>query len=173
MSTFWRKFDERLPFTKTERIIIGIVLLLHALPALEFLHWSSNPTRVDDERVMANLVSPDTASSKSQQPPAPPPKPKEEPKKKTVEDLLALAHEGALGVLTVDLDDPTGYGRIVRNAAGDVQRIVEEKDCSASERLIQEGNSGIPLPVDEHDTSIRWCRTQRHCHRLAGMESDS
>ncbi|WP_353433213.1 energy transducer TonB [Polynucleobacter sp. MWH-UH23A] len=86
MSPFWQKVDERLPFTKSERIIIGIVLLLHALPALEFLHWSSKPTRVDDERVMANLVSPDTASSKSQQPPAPPPKPKEEPKKKTVED---------------------------------------------------------------------------------------
>jgi protein TonB len=86
MSTFWHKLDERLPFTKTERIIIGIVLLLHTLPALEFLHWSSKPTRIDDERVMANLVSPDTASSKSQQPPAPPPKPKEEPKKKTVED---------------------------------------------------------------------------------------
>ena len=86
MSTFWHKLDERLPFTKTERIIIGIVLLLHALPALEFLHLSSKPTRIDDERVMANLVSPDTASSKSQQPPAPPPKPKEEPRKKTVED---------------------------------------------------------------------------------------
>ena len=89
MSAFWQKVDERLPFTKTERIIIAIVLLLHALPALEFLHWSSKPTRVDDERVMANLVSPDTASSKAQQPPAPPPKPKEEPKKKTVEDKIS------------------------------------------------------------------------------------
>jgi protein TonB len=87
MSAFWQKVDAHLPFTKTERIIIGIVLLLHALPALEFLHWTSKPTHVDDERVMANLVSPDTASSKSQQPPAPPPpKPKEEPKKKTVEE---------------------------------------------------------------------------------------
>ena len=86
MSAFWQNVNQRLPFTKTERIIIGIVLLLHALPALEFLHWPSKPTRVDDERVMANLVSPDTASSKSQQPPAPPPKPKEESKKKTVED---------------------------------------------------------------------------------------
>ena len=85
MSDFWQKVDTHLPFTKTERIIIGIVLLLHALPALEFLHWTSKPTRVDDERVMANLVSPDTAESKSQQPPAPP-KPKEEPKKKTVEE---------------------------------------------------------------------------------------
>ena len=87
MSTFLEKINARLPFTKTERIIIGIVLLLHALPALEFLHFSSRPPKMDDARVMANLVSPDTAANKSQQAPAtPPPKPKEEPKKKTVED---------------------------------------------------------------------------------------
>ena len=86
MSRFVDKLDVRLPFTKTERIIIGIVLLMHALPALEFLHFSSRPPKIDDERVMANLVSPDTASSKSQQPPAPPPKPKEEPRKKTAEE---------------------------------------------------------------------------------------
>ena len=86
MSAFWQKVDERLPFTKSERIIIAIVLFLHALPALDFLHWSSKPTRIDDERVMANLVSPDTASSKTQEPPAPMPKPKEESKKKTAED---------------------------------------------------------------------------------------
>jgi bifunctional UDP-N-acetylglucosamine pyrophosphorylase/glucosamine-1-phosphate N-acetyltransferase len=64
-------------------------------------------------------------------------------KKKTVKGLLELARGGALGVLTVALDEPTGYGRIVRNEAGEVLRIVEEKDCSATERLIQEGNSGI------------------------------
>lgn len=85
MSTFLQKIDARLPFTKTERIIIGIVLILHALPALEFLHFSSRPPKPDDTRVMANLVSPDTAASKTQ-PTAPPPKPKEEPKKKTVEE---------------------------------------------------------------------------------------
>jgi len=90
MNTFWQKVDERLPFTRTERIIIAIVLLLHALPALEFLHLSTKPPRMDDERVMANLVSPDTASNKSQQPPAPsPPKPQEEPKKKTTEEKSA------------------------------------------------------------------------------------
>jgi len=91
MSTFLQKLDTHLPFTKTERIIIGIVLLLHALPALEFIHLSKRPPQMDDARVMANLVSPE--ASKTQQPPAPtPPKPKEEkkpakekPKEKTSE----------------------------------------------------------------------------------------
>ena len=92
MSTIFSKIDARLPFTKTERIIIAIVVLMHALPALEFFHFATRPQKMDDERVMANLVSPDTAPNKSQQTPAPapaPPKPKEakeEPKKKTVED---------------------------------------------------------------------------------------
>lgn len=87
MNAFLHKLDTHLPFNKTERIIIGIVLLLHALPALEFLHWTSKPTKTDDDaRVMANLVSPDTAN-KSQQPSAPPPpKPKPEQKKKTVDE---------------------------------------------------------------------------------------
>ena len=79
MSSFFKKLDDLLPFNKTERIIIGIVLLLHALPALEFLHFSQRPPQMDDERVMANLVSPE--ASKTQQPPAAaPPKPKEEKK---------------------------------------------------------------------------------------------
>ena len=78
MSGLLKKLDAHLPFTKAERIIIGIVLLLHVLPALEFLHLSKRPPQMDDERVMANLVSPE-AASKSQQPPAAtPPKPKEE-----------------------------------------------------------------------------------------------
>ena len=90
MSTFLQKLDAHLPFNKTERIIIVIVVLLHALPALEFLHWDSRPAKTDDDaRVMANLVSPDTAN-KSQQPPAPPPpKPKPEEKQKTVDEKTA------------------------------------------------------------------------------------
>ena len=90
MSSFLKKLDAHLPFNKTERIIIVIVVLLHALPALEFLHWDSRPTKTDDDaRVMANLVSPDTAE-KSQQPPAPPPpKPKPEQKQKTVDEKSA------------------------------------------------------------------------------------
>jgi len=87
MSSFLKKLDAHIPFNKTERIVIVIVLLLHALPALDFLHWSSKPNKADDDaRVMANLVSPE-AANKSQQPPAPPPpKPKPEQKKKTVDE---------------------------------------------------------------------------------------
>jgi protein TonB len=79
MSALLKKLDAHLPFNKTERIIIGIVLLVHALPALEFIHLSKRPPPMDDTRVMANLVSPE--ASKTQQPPAAsPPKPKEEKK---------------------------------------------------------------------------------------------
>ena len=48
----------------------------------------------------------------------------------------------ALAVLTVMLDDPTGYGRIVRHADG-IARIVEQNDASAAEREIREVNTGI------------------------------
>ena len=79
MSDLLKKLDAHLPFNKSERIIIGVVLLLHALPALEFLHLSKRPPPMDDTRVMANLVSPE--ASKSPQPPAAtPPKPKTEKK---------------------------------------------------------------------------------------------
>ncbi len=54
----------------------------------------------------------------------------------TLRRLLAAAGEG-LAVLTVALDDPTGYGRIVRNAAGQVVRIVEQKDATADEKAIR------------------------------------
>ena len=56
---------------------------------------------------------------------------------------LMQAAEGGLAILTVELDDPHGYGRIVRNAAGQVVRIVEQKDASAEERRIREINTGI------------------------------
>jgi protein TonB len=80
MSTFLQKIDAYLPFTKSERIIIAFVILLHALPALEFIHLSKRAPKIDDARVMANLVSPE-ASKTQQSPTATPPKPKEEKKK--------------------------------------------------------------------------------------------
>lgn len=62
----------------------------------------------------------------------------------TLADLLSATAGGTrLAVLTVELADATGYGRIVRNAAGSIERIVEHKDASAAERLIGEINTGI------------------------------
>lgn len=56
--------------------------------------------------------------------------------------LLAQAQE-RLAVLSVKKPDPTGYGRIVRNAAGRVEAIVEHKDASDAQRTINEVNTGI------------------------------
>ena len=58
---------------------------------------------------------------------------------------LREATTGDLGVLTVDLPDPTGYGRIIRDTAGRVCRIVEHKDASAEELAVLEINTGIML----------------------------
>jgi bifunctional UDP-N-acetylglucosamine pyrophosphorylase/glucosamine-1-phosphate N-acetyltransferase len=55
----------------------------------------------------------------------------------------ALRERGGLSLVTADLDDPTGYGRIVRDRAGQVVRIVEERDASPAEKAIREINTGI------------------------------
>jgi bifunctional UDP-N-acetylglucosamine pyrophosphorylase/glucosamine-1-phosphate N-acetyltransferase len=57
--------------------------------------------------------------------------------------LVAAADEGALSLLSVNLDDATGYGRIVRDAAGQVTAIVEQKDASPEQLQIREINSGL------------------------------
>jgi len=63
--------------------------------------------------------------------------------KATLERLLEQVGDAQLALLTVDLNDPTGYGRIVRDTAGVVQAIVEQKDASPEQRQICEGNTGI------------------------------
>jgi bifunctional UDP-N-acetylglucosamine pyrophosphorylase/glucosamine-1-phosphate N-acetyltransferase len=61
---------------------------------------------------------------------------------RTLEQLIAAGAEG-LGVLTVILADPSGYGRIVRDTAGNLVRIVEQKDANTKERAIPEINTGL------------------------------
>jgi hypothetical protein len=56
---------------------------------------------------------------------------------------LLQAGKDGLSVLTVNLDKPTGYGRIVRDTAGNMVSIVEEKDATAEQKAICEVNTGI------------------------------
>jgi bifunctional UDP-N-acetylglucosamine pyrophosphorylase/glucosamine-1-phosphate N-acetyltransferase len=59
---------------------------------------------------------------------------------------LTVSHQesgSAVSVVTAHLDDPTGYGRVVRDAQGRVERIVEHKDATADELALTEINSGI------------------------------
>ena len=60
----------------------------------------------------------------------------------TLRRLLEASGTDKLGILTVSLPDPNGYGRIVREK-GEIARIVEHKDASQAERAISEVNTGI------------------------------
>jgi len=61
----------------------------------------------------------------------------------TLRELVTLANPRAMALLTVRLADPTGYGRILRDARGRVKAIVEQNDASAAQRRINEGNTGV------------------------------
>jgi len=57
---------------------------------------------------------------------------------------LCEAAQGGLAVLTVELSDPKGYGRVLRSSrGGPIRRIVEERDASPEERSVREVNTGI------------------------------
>lgn len=61
----------------------------------------------------------------------------------TLKTLTALASASTVALLTVRLDQPTGYGRVLRNAQDQVQAIVEEKDATQQQRAVTEVYSGI------------------------------
>ena len=79
----------------------------------------------------------------------------------TLKPLVAAAKAGKLGLLTVTLVLPDGYGRIVREN-GKVTRIVEHKDASPAERAIQEVNTGILAVATRH--LKKW---------IAGLKNDN
>lgn len=68
----------------------------------------------------------------------------------TLEKMSALSTPNTLVLLTISLDNPTGYGRIVRDETGKVTAIVEQKDASESELAIKEVNTGILLAPNNH-----------------------
>jgi bifunctional UDP-N-acetylglucosamine pyrophosphorylase/glucosamine-1-phosphate N-acetyltransferase len=61
----------------------------------------------------------------------------------TLQQLVAQSSDRSIGLLTLKLTDPSGYGRIVRDGAGNVVRIVEQKDANTKERAINEVNTGL------------------------------
>ena len=61
----------------------------------------------------------------------------------TIEKILAVVTESTMGLLTINLDQPTGYGRIVRNTSGDITEIIEQKDASVEQLKITEVNTGV------------------------------
>jgi len=82
--------------------------------------------------------------------------------RQTLKQLLDIASDGALALLTQHVNNPTGYGRIVRNLDGEVVQIVEEKDADAQVKKITEINTGILA-----------CPTQELNHWLAQIEPNN
>lgn len=68
----------------------------------------------------------------------------------TLQKLIASVNDKQMGLLTVNMKNPTGYGRIVRNSAGSVEAIVEHKDATDEQRNISEINTGIMAVKASH-----------------------
>lgn len=66
-------------------------------------------------------------------------------RQQTLERLVKVKADCDLALLTVELDDPTGMGRIVRNEQGNISAIVEHKDATDAQREIREINTGMMM----------------------------
>lgn len=79
----------------------------------------------------------------------------------TLRALQACAARGELAVLSANLTDPAGYGRILRNSAGEVEGVVEEKDATREQRRINEVSTG---PLAARAADLRGWLEQVHNH---------
>ena len=68
----------------------------------------------------------------------------------TLEQLIAAVSKDSLGLLTMTLENPAGYGRIIREKTGRVKCIVEDKDAGDEERAVKEINTGILAVQAKH-----------------------
>jgi bifunctional UDP-N-acetylglucosamine pyrophosphorylase/glucosamine-1-phosphate N-acetyltransferase len=60
-----------------------------------------------------------------------------------ISDMAEMASEASAVMVTADLDDPSGYGRVLRDADGGVAGVIEDRDCTVEQRLIKEINAGV------------------------------
>jgi bifunctional UDP-N-acetylglucosamine pyrophosphorylase/glucosamine-1-phosphate N-acetyltransferase len=90
----------------------------------------------------------------------------------TLAALLSLAGPKQLSLLTAQLQDPQGYGRIVRGRDGLVQKIVEQKEATAAQRAIRECNIGVLAAPAR--LLRRWLAQLRadNSHRACGQGQD-
>ena len=72
----------------------------------------------------------------------------------TLAALVKVAKDTGFSLLTATLEDPTGYGRIVRDEAGDILRVVEQRDADEQEKLLCEINTG--MMVVRADLMKKW-----------------
>lgn len=70
--------------------------------------------------------------------------------KETLEHLLKDTPYNGLGLMVTELEDPTGFGRIIRNEVGNIVAIVEHKDANANQLKINEINTGILTTTAKH-----------------------
>ncbi|CAH9019930.1 bifunctional UDP-N-acetylglucosamine diphosphorylase/glucosamine-1-phosphate N-acetyltransferase GlmU [Candidatus Nitrosacidococcus sp. I8] len=68
----------------------------------------------------------------------------------TLKELLSTTVNNSLGLITANLDNPTGLGRIIRNSTGSISAIVEESDANSDQLKIKEINTGIIAIKTEH-----------------------
>lgn len=68
----------------------------------------------------------------------------------TLHSLLSLVGPSSMGLLTATLDNPHGYGRILRDQHGDIHAIVEQKDAAPEQLLINEVNTGVMAVSTAH-----------------------
>ncbi|TBR41242.1 UDP-N-acetylglucosamine diphosphorylase/glucosamine-1-phosphate N-acetyltransferase [Marinomonas agarivorans] len=83
----------------------------------------------------------------------------------TLEQMTQAGDDNTLVLLTVLLEDATGYGRIVRDENNDVMAIVEQKDATPAQAQIREANTGILLAPNKH--LLSWL-SQLDCNNAQG-----
>jgi bifunctional UDP-N-acetylglucosamine pyrophosphorylase/glucosamine-1-phosphate N-acetyltransferase len=62
---------------------------------------------------------------------------------RTLQRLVKDSADGDLALSTAVVDDPSGYGRVIRDERGEVERIVEDKDATDDERRVNEVSTGL------------------------------